>query len=114
VTPPFNILLVTIDQWRAEALSARGHRVAFVSDTRGAAVSRENLGLPPDIERYAVTAGRVGGGLFATVRGVVLLIKGFAQARRLVRRLRPSLAVGFGGYPRFRRFWQPAWPACRR
>jgi UDP-N-acetylglucosamine--N-acetylmuramyl-(pentapeptide) pyrophosphoryl-undecaprenol N-acetylglucosamine transferase len=83
----------------AQALSARGHRVAFVSDTRGAAVSRENLGLPPDIERYAVTAGRVGGGLFATVRGVVLLIKGFAQARRLVRRLRPSLAVGFGGYP---------------
>lgn len=25
MTPPFNVLFVTIDQWRAEALSARGH-----------------------------------------------------------------------------------------
>ena len=44
----------------ARTLSDRGHRVAFVSDARGAAVSRENLGLPPEIERYAVTAGRLG------------------------------------------------------
>lgn len=83
----------------AQVLSRRGHRVAFVSDARGAAVSRENLGLPPDIERYAVTAGRVGGGIFTTARGILALIKGFTEARRLVRRLRPSLAVGFGGYP---------------
>lgn len=46
----------------ARVLSARGYRVVFVSDTRGAAVSRENLGLPADIERYAVSAGRLGGG----------------------------------------------------
>ncbi len=83
----------------AQILSARGHRIAFVSDTRGAAVSRENLGLPPDIERYAVSAGRLGGSFFSASRGVVALIKGFTEARRLVRRLQPSLAVGFGGYP---------------
>jgi UDP-N-acetylglucosamine--N-acetylmuramyl-(pentapeptide) pyrophosphoryl-undecaprenol N-acetylglucosamine transferase len=83
----------------ARTLSGRGHRVAFVSDARGAAVSRENLGLPPEIERYAVTAGRLGGGIFATCRGVVAMLKGYAEARRLVRRLQPVLAVGFGGYP---------------
>ncbi len=83
----------------ARTLSARGHRVAFVSDARGAAVSRENLGLPAEIERYAVTAGRIGGGIFTTCRGVVAMLKGFAEARRLVRRLHPVLAVGFGGYP---------------
>lgn len=83
----------------ARTLSGRGHRVVFVSDARGAAVSRENLGLPPEIERYAVTSGRFGGGIFTTVRGVLALIKGFTEARRLVRRLNPVLAVGFGGYP---------------
>jgi UDP-N-acetylglucosamine--N-acetylmuramyl-(pentapeptide) pyrophosphoryl-undecaprenol N-acetylglucosamine transferase len=83
----------------AQVLSSRGHRVAFVSDDRGAAVSRENLGLPPEIERYAVTSGRIGGNILTTARGVLSLIKGFTEARRLMRRLRPSLAVGFGGYP---------------
>ena len=83
----------------ARELSLRGHRVVFVSDARGAAVSRENLGLPPEIERYTVSSGRLGGGVLATVRGVLALIKGFTEARRLVRRLRPSMAIGFGGYP---------------
>ena len=83
----------------ARELSLRGHRVVFVSDSRGAAVSRENLGLPPEIERYAVSAGRLGGSVLITVKGVLALIKGFAEARRLVRRLQPALAVGFGGYP---------------
>ncbi|MCZ6845021.1 MAG: UDP-N-acetylglucosamine--N-acetylmuramyl-(pentapeptide) pyrophosphoryl-undecaprenol N-acetylglucosamine transferase, partial [Alphaproteobacteria bacterium] len=81
------------------ALSLRGHRVVFVSDARGAAVSRENLGLPAEIERYEVSAGRLGGGIFITGRGLLALIMGFTEARRLVRRLQPSLAVGFGGYP---------------
>ncbi len=83
----------------ARTLCLRGYRVVFVSDARGAAVSRKNLGLPPEIERYAVSAGRLGGNVFATGRGILALIKGFTEARRLVRRLQPSLAVGFGGYP---------------
>ena len=83
----------------ARELSLRGYPVVFVSDTRGATVSRENLGLPPEIERYAVSAGRLGGGIFTTAKGVLALIQGFAEARRLVRRLQPALAVGFGGYP---------------
>lgn len=83
----------------ARVLAGRGHRIAFVSDARGAAVSRENLGLPPEIERYAVSAGRLGGGILAASRGILDLIKGFTESRRLIRRLNPSLAVGFGGYP---------------
>ena len=83
----------------ARELSLRGQRVIFVSDVRGAAVSRENLGLPPEIERYTISAGRLSGGILTTIRGVLALIKGFTEARRLVRRLQPSLAVGFGGYP---------------
>ncbi|NKB49442.1 MAG: undecaprenyldiphospho-muramoylpentapeptide beta-N-acetylglucosaminyltransferase [Alphaproteobacteria bacterium] len=83
----------------ARILSQRGYRVVFVSDNRGAAVSRENLGLPAEIERYAVSAGRFGGGALTTLRGLLALIKGFTEARRLMRRLQPSLAIGFGGYP---------------
>ena len=51
----------------AQILAARGHRVVFVSDTRGASVSRESLGLPEDIERYEVAAGRIGGSAAAIV-----------------------------------------------
>ncbi len=97
----------------ARTLCLRGYRVVFVSDARGAAVSRKNLGLPPEIERYAVSAGRLGGNLFATGRGILALIKGFTEARRLVRRLQPSLAVGLAAIPRYRRSWRRACPVCR-
>ena len=35
------------------SLSSLGHPVVFVSDNRGASLSRDTLGLPPEINRYA-------------------------------------------------------------
>ena len=81
------------------SLTSLGHPVIFVSDNRGASLSRDTLGLPPEIERYAISAGRFGGGIFPSVRGARALIKGLNESRKLVRRLNPVLAIGFGGYP---------------
>jgi len=83
----------------AQTLSMRGYQVVFVSDKRGADLSRENLGLPEDIDRFVISSGRLGGGILASIQGAFQLINGFSQAWRLIRRIRPIIAVGFGGYP---------------
>jgi UDP-N-acetylglucosamine--N-acetylmuramyl-(pentapeptide) pyrophosphoryl-undecaprenol N-acetylglucosamine transferase len=83
----------------ADMLHARGHRILFVSDPRGAAVSNEILGLPEATERHTVSARSLGGGLKGAIAGVRVLTEGFFQARRLIREARPAVAVGFGGYP---------------
>ena len=83
----------------AQTLTTRGYRVIFVSDNRGADLSRENLGLPEGIDRFVISSGRFGGGILSNIKGVFQLINGFSQAWRLIRRIRPIIAVGFGGYP---------------
>jgi UDP-N-acetylglucosamine--N-acetylmuramyl-(pentapeptide) pyrophosphoryl-undecaprenol N-acetylglucosamine transferase len=83
----------------AQALAARGRGVAFVTDARGAALGADKLGLPATATCHTVSAGRLGGGLLRSLRGGVDLLSGTFAAHRLIRRIRPSLAVGFGGYP---------------
>jgi UDP-N-acetylglucosamine--N-acetylmuramyl-(pentapeptide) pyrophosphoryl-undecaprenol N-acetylglucosamine transferase len=83
----------------AQALVARGHEVAFVTDSRGAAIGPEQLGLPAGATCHTVPAGRIGGGLLRTMRGGFDIIAGTLAARRLIRRIGPAVAVGFGGYP---------------
>ncbi len=76
----------------AEALIARGHRVALVTDARGGAF--QNLA----VETHRVRAGSLAGGIGRKLRGGGALALGTLQAARLVRRLAPVAAVGFGGY----------------
>lgn len=79
----------------AGELSGLGHALALLTDSRGAAWSKSIGG----ITTYAVRAGRVSGvGLARRVKGVLDLILGTLQSRRLLRRLTPSVVVGFGGY----------------
>lgn len=82
-----------------QALDARSYAIAFLTDARGAAIAPETLGLPDAVARYTVPVGRVGGGLLRTVRGGMDIIAGTLAARRLIRRIGPAVAVGFGGYP---------------
>ena len=44
------------------------------------------------------SAGLKGVGLFAKIRGVLLLPKSFLAARRVIREFRPDIVVGAGGY----------------
>ncbi|PZP54309.1 MAG: undecaprenyldiphospho-muramoylpentapeptide beta-N-acetylglucosaminyltransferase [Micavibrio aeruginosavorus] len=77
----------------AEELLARGYRVAFATDARGMKYleGMENV--------HIISAGPYRAGLRGKVTFVLSLIKGYIQAHRLISRLKPSVAVGFGGYP---------------
>ena len=80
----------------AEELLSRGHALALVTDRRGA----DYGGALARIDRYLVRAGTLGsGGLGGVIGGLTDIVAGVFQARSLLRRLRPSAVIGFGGYP---------------
>jgi UDP-N-acetylglucosamine--N-acetylmuramyl-(pentapeptide) pyrophosphoryl-undecaprenol N-acetylglucosamine transferase len=79
----------------AETLLARGHRLALITDQRGA----EYGGALGRIDTYRISARRLGGGPIGILMGLLALGRGLFQARRLLKRLMPGAVVGFGGYP---------------
>ena len=78
----------------ARELERRGNPVAVVTDGRGA-----GFGDGTGAQIYRIAARHLGGGIGGTARGMATLCYGWLQARRLVARLQPAAAVGFGGYP---------------
>jgi UDP-N-acetylglucosamine--N-acetylmuramyl-(pentapeptide) pyrophosphoryl-undecaprenol N-acetylglucosamine transferase len=85
----------------AEALTARGWRIALVTDSRGTAFGESVAG----VETHRIRAATFSGSIFTKLRGLVQLGLGLVQARNLLRRLAPSAAVGFGGYPSVPTMW---------
>lgn len=85
----------------AEVLSARGWRIALLTDTRGTAFG----GQIADLDAYRIKAARIGGGAWSKLKGLTQLGLGFFQARRILHRLAPAAAVGFGGYPSVPTMW---------
>ena len=80
----------------AEELLSRGQSLALVTDRRGA----DYGGALARIDRYLIRAGTLGsGGLSGAINGLTNIVAGVFQARSLLRRLRPSAVIGFGGYP---------------
>lgn len=83
----------------AEALASEllGHGVSvhLASDGRADAIARGLAG----VETHRVRAGRFGGGPGRAVQAFAELALGVMQARQLLRRLAPTLVIGFGGYP---------------
>jgi UDP-N-acetylglucosamine--N-acetylmuramyl-(pentapeptide) pyrophosphoryl-undecaprenol N-acetylglucosamine transferase len=80
----------------ADALKARGVRVALVTDKRanafaGSFPAEEIIEIPS-----ATPSGR---SVPQMARAVLLLGKGTAKAIPVIRRLKPAVVVGFGGYP---------------
>ncbi len=86
----------------AAELRARGHKVALVTDPRGARIP----GLFEGIDAHVLPAGRLGSGRFLggpvswirALRGIAL---GRGKAKALYARVRPAAVIGFGGYPAF-------------
>ena len=79
----------------AQELLAQGHRLALITDRRGAAFGG-TLGL---IETHRIRAGALAGkGIAARVSSLIDLGFGYFQARRLLAELQPAVVVGFGGY----------------
>jgi UDP-N-acetylglucosamine--N-acetylmuramyl-(pentapeptide) pyrophosphoryl-undecaprenol N-acetylglucosamine transferase len=80
----------------AAALQERGVRLALLTDARGGAFG----GTLGSLECYQVrSAGIAGRSLAARLVSMRELVLGVIQARALLHRLSPRLAVGFGGYP---------------
>lgn len=78
-------------------LVSRGYEVAFVTDQRGQKY-QEAMG---DIPVHVISSGTLGAGIFGKLKGLISLGLGIMQARKLLETLKPSLVVGFGGYPSF-------------
>lgn len=81
----------------AEVLIARGWRVGLSTDARGA---RFAGGFPPEVAvEVAPSATFARGGVVARALVPLRIAAGVAAAWRAMRRDRPAVVVGFGGYP---------------
>lgn len=82
----------------AEMLLARGHKIVLVTDKRFA---NFKTGVLSKVETLTIRTGTVAGGLSKKIMGIFLLFTGIIQALILLRKLRPDVVIGFGGYPSF-------------
>ena len=78
-------------------LRSRGYDVHMITDNRGMKFAEKFDGIP----LHEVKAGTLGAGIKGKIKGALDLGLGILQARRLIKKLGPSVVVGFGGYPSF-------------
>jgi UDP-N-acetylglucosamine--N-acetylmuramyl-(pentapeptide) pyrophosphoryl-undecaprenol N-acetylglucosamine transferase len=79
----------------AQELLAQSYRLALITDARGERYGG-TLGL---IDKHFIRAGSLAGrSIFGKLFSVVELVIGTVQAYRLIKRLKPAVVVGFGGY----------------
>jgi UDP-N-acetylglucosamine--N-acetylmuramyl-(pentapeptide) pyrophosphoryl-undecaprenol N-acetylglucosamine transferase len=79
----------------AEELMRRGHRVALITDERGARIP----GLFEGVQVHVLPAGRLSGGPAGWLKGIRAIFAGRTMASRLYETFRPAAVIGFGGYP---------------
>jgi UDP-N-acetylglucosamine--N-acetylmuramyl-(pentapeptide) pyrophosphoryl-undecaprenol N-acetylglucosamine transferase len=79
----------------AAELMRRGHRVALVTDERGAKIP----GLFDGVQTHIIPAGRLGGGPREWLQAWRDIRAGTAMARQLYLTFDPAAVIGFGGYP---------------
>lgn len=79
----------------ARALLKRGLNVCLVTDHRGGQFSADML----DVPVLRIRAAGLGSSWLSKLRGVTEMLIGAAQAYMKIRKLKPALVVGFGGYP---------------
>ncbi len=83
----------------AEALAAelatRGFRLALITDARGGAMDAGFTGA----QLFRIRAGGIAGkGLVARIKSVLEILAGTVQAWFILKRIKPQVVVGFGGY----------------
>ncbi len=78
----------------AQALIARGLKIAMVTDSRGGAFGDSST----DIDVFRIRAATVGAGLIGKLKTGLAIAIGYLQARGILKRVRPAALVGFGGY----------------
>lgn len=81
----------------AEELKKRGHHVVVVTDER--AQKYENRTGIFDLEILKVTSPA--GSILKKMKSAISLALGYFCARKILKKYKPSVVVGFGGYPSF-------------
>lgn len=81
----------------AQELLDRGHKVVILTDKRGHAF--KSLG--ERVEIHVVRAATLRAGIASKIKAVIDMGLGIIQSFNLLRKIRPSVIVGFGGYPSF-------------
>jgi len=80
----------------AEILVSEGCEVTLVTDTRGNKITNAMA----DIDRTVLGAtSHMGGGFLGKLKSLVSILLSVFQVRKLFKKHRPSVVVGFGGYP---------------
>ena len=79
----------------AAELTARGHRVALITDARGARIP----GLFAGVQTHVLPAGRATRSPLSWPAAARAIWQGRGMARELYRTFEPAVVVGFGGYP---------------
>lgn len=79
----------------AEELIHRGFRVAFVTDARGV----KYLDNIPEEFIHVINLAPNGSNIFHKMKLHFSLIQAYGKSRKLIKKLKPAAAVGFGGYP---------------
>ena len=79
----------------AAELVERGYRVALACDDRGRKFFADMAG----VDIHVLGIGKVRHGLLGKSKFALSLIRAYLQAHGLIARLKPVVAVGFGGYP---------------
>ena len=80
----------------ARELMTRGHAVTAITDRRGCDLAASLDGVPVHRLRASALSGR---SLKGKISGVVDLLLGTRDAKKLLKSLTPAAVVGFGGYP---------------
>ncbi len=81
----------------AAALMARGERVVLMADARSGGLASPVFA---NTERHVIAgAGLSGRGAKRALQGGAALLRGVAQARKILKDLQPGAVVAFGGYP---------------
>jgi UDP-N-acetylglucosamine--N-acetylmuramyl-(pentapeptide) pyrophosphoryl-undecaprenol N-acetylglucosamine transferase len=81
----------------AGVLLGRGHKPILITDDRFGKFKTSMLG----VEIHVVKSGLMRGGILGKIRGVFNIFRGCWQALGLLKKHKPDVVVGFGGYPSF-------------
>ncbi|HEU5046369.1 MAG TPA: undecaprenyldiphospho-muramoylpentapeptide beta-N-acetylglucosaminyltransferase [Rickettsiales bacterium] len=81
----------------AEELNSRDYKAVLITDRRAS----DYKGILGTLERHTVRAGTFGRGLKGKITAATDIMIGVLQALAILRRIKPHVVVGFGGYPSF-------------
>lgn len=80
----------------AEELTLRGHKAILITDARR---EQYTFAQTNNIDVHVVYTKSPKGGLSGKVKAVAGIFIGLYQAKKLLKKIKPDVVVGFGGYP---------------